>query len=138
MSSPDTSRPEAPRTAGEMMTDILGNVSNLVRNEADLARAEIGQSLSRASASIGSMAIALVLAITGLNVLAASAVALVVWAGLSPAWASAAVGGVLLAIAFAVFVSAKSALTQIGFVPTRTARNLSRDVAAIKDQFNDT
>ncbi|MFN4156214.1 MAG: phage holin family protein [Paracoccaceae bacterium] len=129
--------PDGPKSTGEMMADILGNVSNLVRNETDLARAEIGESLTKAGASLGSMALALVLAITGLNVLAASLVALVVWAGLPPVWASAVVGAALLLIAFAVFASAKSALNQIGFVPTRAAQNVSRDVAAIKDSFND-
>ncbi|WP_210134389.1 phage holin family protein [Pseudotabrizicola sediminis] len=119
------------------MADIMGNVSNLVRNETDLARAEIGESLTKAGASLGSMAVALLLAITALNVLAAALVALVVDMGLEPHWASALVGFGLLAIAFAVFASAKSALKQIGFVPTRTAQNVSRDVAAIKDSFND-
>ncbi|MFN7225199.1 MAG: phage holin family protein [Paracoccaceae bacterium] len=119
------------------MADILGNVSNLVRNETDLARAEIGESLGKAGASLGAMAIALVVAITGLNLIAAALVAVVVRAGLSPAWASAVVGAVLLLIAVAIFSTAKSALNQIGFVPTRTAQNVSRDVAAIKDSFND-
>lgn len=126
-----------PKSTGEMMADIMGNVSNLVRNETDLARAEIGESLTKAGASLGSMAVALLLAITALNVLAAALVALVVDMGLEPRWASALVGFGLLAIAFAVFASAKSALKQIGFVPTRTAQNVSRDVAAIKDSFND-
>ncbi len=126
-----------PKSTGEMMADIMGNVSNLVRNETDLARAEIGESLTKAGASLGSMAVALVLAITALNVLAAALVALLVQMGLEPLWASVLVGLGLLAIAFAVFASAKSALKQIGFVPTRTARNVSRDVAAIKESLND-
>lgn len=128
---------DGPKSAGDMMSDILGNVSNLVRNETDLARAEIGESLKKAGASLGSMALALVLAITGLNVLAAAIVAAVIWAGMSPPWASALVGAALLVIAVIVYTSAKSALSQIGLVPTRTARNVSRDVAAIKESFNE-
>lgn len=127
----------SPKSAGEMMTDILGNVSNLVRNETDLARAEIGESLKKATASLGAMAFALVLAITALNLLAASIVALVIWAGVPPHWATVAVGAFFLVLSLIVFSSAKSALNQIGFVPTRAARNLSRDVAVIKDSFND-
>lgn len=128
---------DSSKSAGEMMSAILGNVSNLVRNETDLARAEIGESLKKAGASLGSMAVALVLAITGLNVLAGALVAAVVWAGLPPPWAAAAVGLGLLVIAVVIFSSAKSALNQIGFVPTRAARSVSRDVAAIKDSLND-
>ncbi|MFN3723904.1 MAG: phage holin family protein [Paracoccaceae bacterium] len=134
MTGPNTT---GPKSTGEMMADILGNVSNLVRNETDLARAEIGESLGKAGASLGTMGLALVLAITGLNLAAAALVAVVVNAGLSPAWASAVVGAVLLIIAFALFATAKSALNTIGFVPTRTAQNVSRDVAAIKESFND-
>jgi hypothetical protein len=39
---------DSPRSTGEMMTDILGNVGNLVRNEVNLARAEIAGSISKA------------------------------------------------------------------------------------------
>lgn len=128
---------DTPKSTGEMMADILGNVSNLVQNEADLARAEIGESLRKAGTSIGAMALALVLGITGLNVLAGSLVTLLVRAGLPPHWAAAVVGAACLLIAIALFASAKSAFNQIGFMPTRAARNVQRDVAAVKDSFND-
>lgn len=128
---------DSPKSTGEMMSDILGNVANLVRNEADLARTEIAKSMNKAGASFVAMAVALMLAITGLNVLAASLVTFVVWAGLSPQWATLVVGAGFLLIALLIFNSAKSTLHQIGFVPTRAARNVSRDAAAIKDTFND-
>lgn len=126
-----------PKSTGEMMASVLANIGNLVRNEADLARTEIAESAKKAGASIGAMAVALVLAITGLNVAAASLVALVIWAGLPPAWAPAVVGAGFLVVALIVFASAKSSLQQIGFVPTRTARNVQRDAAAIKETFHD-
>lgn len=128
---------DTPKSAGEMLADIMGNVSNLVRNEADLARAEIAESMRKAMASLGAMALAFALAITALNVLAAALVALVIWAGLPPHWASAAVGAGLLVVAIVLFSSAKSALNQIGFVPTRAARSVQRDVSAIKESIND-
>ncbi len=126
-----------PRSTGEMMNDLLANVSSLVRHEADLARTEIADDVKKVGASFGTMALALVLAITGLNVLATSLVALVIWAGLPPLWATVLVGAGLLLIALILFYSAKSALQQIGFVPTRTAQNVKRDAATIKDTFND-
>lgn len=125
------------KSAGEMMSDILANVGNLVRNEADLARAEIAESLKKAGASLGAMALALALAITGLNVAAASLVAFVVWLGLAPHWAPLVVGAGLLLIALAIFASARLSLHQIGFVPSRAARNVARDAAVIKDSFNE-
>ena len=126
------------RSTRELMSDILGHVSRLMRNEADLARAEISESMDRLKASLAAMAIALVLGIVGLNVLAAALVVFATEAGLAPHWASLAVGLVLLVIALAVFSFAKSAVNEIGFVPTRSAQNVSRDASAIKDTFNDT
>lgn len=128
---------DTPKSTGEMMSDILGNVGNLVRNEADLARAEIAQSMNRAGASFAAIALALAVAATGLNVLSASLVALVVWAGLPPQWATLCVGAGLLLVALILFNSARSALNHIGFVPTRAAGHLSRDAATIKESFND-
>jgi hypothetical protein len=128
---------ETPRSTGEMMSDILGNVGNLVRNEADLARTEIAEDVRKALRSLGAMGVGLALAVAGLNVLAAPLVTLLVQAGLQPLWAATAVGLGLLLIAFVVFSSARSTLQQIGFVPTRAARNLQRDAAVIKDSFND-
>ncbi len=125
------------RSAGEMMSDIMANVASLVRNEADLARAEIAESMAKAVASIAAMGLAFALAIAGLNVIAASLVALAVWAGLPPHWAPVVVGLGLLVLAWVIFSSARSALNQIGFVPTRAARNVQRDAAAIKDSFNE-
>ena len=128
---------DSPKSTGEMMSDILSNVSNLVRTEVDLARAEMAASLNKAVVAVASMAVALILAIAGLNVLAAALVALAIRAGLTPAWATVVVGLGLLIIAAAIFLSAKSALTQIGFVPTRAARGIGRDAATIKEAYND-
>ncbi len=124
------------QSAGEMMSDILGSVGNLVGNEVDLARVEFAESVGKARTSITAMAVALVFAITGLNLVAASIVTVVIWGGLPPHLAIPAVGVGFLLLALIVFYSAKSALNQIGFLPTRTARSLKRDVAAIKDPLN--
>ena len=128
---------DTPRSAGEMMSDIMGNVGNLVRKEVDLARTEISASVGKAGGALASFAIALLLAITGLNVLAAALVAAAVYAGLSPMWATLVVGLALLLLACATFLSAKSTLNQIGFVPTRAARSVQRDATAIKEAYND-
>ena len=128
---------DSPKSAGEMMSDILGNVGNLVRNEVDLARTEITNSANKAVGALGLMAFAFLLAIAGLNVLAASLVALVIWMGVPPAWATVIVGVVLMVCAYVIFLSAKSALKHVGFMPTRTARNIQHDAAAIKEAYND-
>jgi len=131
------SQTDTPKSAGEMMSDILGNVASLVRNEVDLARTEITTSLTQAAGAIGAMALAVVLAITGLNVLAGWLVSLVVWAGVPPLWAAGVVGAALLFIAYMTLLSAKSAFNQIGFMPTRAARSVQREASAIKEAYND-
>lgn len=128
---------QPPKSTGAMMTDILGNVGNLVRNEVDLARAEIVGSLTKAGGTLATMMVALVLAVSGVTVLSASAVIFMTAAGVPLPWATLIVGIGLLVIAYAMFRSATSALKQIGFVPTRAARNLQRDAAAIKEPFHD-
>lgn len=119
------------------MSDIMGNVGSLVRNEVDLARIEITTSLAKAAGAIGAMVLAVILAIAGLNVLAAWLVTVAIAVGVPAPWAAAAVGAGLLFIALVIFLSAKSALNQIGFMPTRTARNVQRDATAIKEAYND-
>lgn len=130
-------RESTPKTAGEMMSGIMGSVGALVRAEVDLARAETAESLKSATAALGMMAVALVLAIAGINLLAASLVALAIWAGVPASWAPLLVGVGLLLVAMAIFFSAKSALTNIGFMPARTARNVRADAEAAKDAYND-
>jgi hypothetical protein len=126
-----------PRSTGEMMADIMGNVGNIVRNEVDLARAEMSGSLAKASAALGRMVAAMILAVVGATLLSQLIVGLIVEAGLPVLWAILAVGTLLLLIGFALLLSAKSILNQIGFVPTRVARSVQRDAAAMKEAYND-
>jgi uncharacterized membrane protein YqjE len=130
-------RADTPKSTGEMMSDIMGNVGNLVRKEVDLARIEVADSLKNATAALSMIAVALVVAIAGINLLATSLVALVIRAGVSPVWATSLVGAGLVLVAVVVFVSAKSTLNNIGFLPARTARSVRRDAAAVKDAYND-
>lgn len=127
----------APKSTSTMLSDITGHVSSLVRNEADLARAGLAENLSKFGGSLGTMALAVALGIAGFNLVAASLVALAVWAGLPPDWATFAVAAALIVIAMIIFFSAKSALYQINVVPHRSAQSVQRDAAVIKDTLND-
>lgn len=127
----------SPKSVGEMMADIMGNIGNLVRNEVDLARAETARSISQMGGALGLMTLAVVLAITALNLLVGSVVWGAIWMGVPPIYAPLIIGLCLLIVAFAIYLIAKSALSQIGFMPARTARNVLRDAAAIKDAYHD-
>lgn len=123
---------DLPKSTGEMMNGILGNVGSLERSETNLARAEVDESTGNVMSSLGAMFLALALGIVGLNMLAASVIVVLIWAGLPPLWAVPVVCGCLLMTALMIFNSAKSKLYQIGVVPTRTASNVQRDTAIIK------
>ena len=126
---------DTPKSAGEMMADVVSNLGNLVRNELDLARTELMGSVKSAGAAIAAILVAAILALTGLNVLTAWVISALIWAGLAPPWATLLVGIVLVVIAALIASSALTTLKNIGFVPKRTARNVQRDAAAVKDAY---
>ncbi|MEO6300575.1 MAG: phage holin family protein [Paracoccaceae bacterium] len=128
---------DPPKSAGEIVADIMNNVGNLVRNEVDLARSEIATSVSRAAVALRSMVLAVVLLITGINVLAAALVIFAVGEGVPILSAAIVVGVGLLIAATAIFFSAKTALGRVGLVPTRAVHNIQRDATTLKEAYYD-
>jgi hypothetical protein len=120
-----------------LVADAMSHVSSLVRSEVDLARAEIGENVNRAGLALGLLLGAVVIALVALNVLAAALVAAIAEAGLEAGWAALIVGAVLAVIALAMTAKAVKDLKLTNLAPTRTARNMKRDAAALKDAYND-
>lgn len=81
------------KSTGDLLSDAMANVSNLVRNEVNLARAEINENLSKAGTAVGLIAGAAIIALVALNVLAAALVAALTEAGLDAGWSALIVGG---------------------------------------------
>jgi len=130
MSHPD------PRDAPTLFVDTLRNFTTLMQTELHLAKAEIANNVSRAGAGIAMMAVAAILALTGLNVLAGALVAYIASVGLSAGTAALIVGGSVLLVAVALVFIGKSRLTGTALEPTRTLKNLQRDAAAVKGATN--
>ena len=128
---------DTPKSAAEMMVDVAGNISNLVRNEVNLAKAELVASVKGMVSAIAMLMVALVLAITGVNVLSAAVVAAFIAAGLSPLWATVITGVLFLVVAGLIVMAAISAMKRIGFMPRRVATNVKRDVKAATEAYND-
>ena len=126
MSHPD------PRQAPTLLVDSLKNFTTLMQAEVQLAKAEVSDNLSRAATGIVMMAVAGILALTGLNVLAGALVAYIASAGLSAGTAALLVGGAVLALAALLVVIGKSRLTASALEPTRTLNNLQRDATTVK------
>lgn len=130
------SDPHQPKVgAGQLLSDALSNVSSLIRNEMDLARAEVSENVNKAAVAIGLIVGAIVVALVALNVLAAALVAALTETGLEAGWASLIVGAVLGIIAFVMIGKGTHDLKLTSLAPTRTKKNVERDAAAIKESI---
>ena len=122
-------------TSGGLVADALSHVGNLVREEVNLARAEVSENVNRAFMAIGMLAAALVLALTALNVLSAALVAAITNMGLDAGWAALIVGVVLGVIALAMAAKGRSDLKLSSLAPTRTARSVRKDADAVRETY---
>jgi hypothetical protein len=78
-----------------------------------------------------------VLAVVSLHVLAAAAVAAAVALGLSPLWASVAVGTALLLLAFGFIQYGLALLRPSNIAPRRTLRSLRQSAETLKTMVTD-
>ena len=125
------------KSAGGLVQDAMSNVSALVRNEVDLARAEINENLTKAGVAAGMIAAGAIVVLVALNVLAAALVAALTEAGLDGGWAALMVGVVLAVIAYVMIQKGMNDLKLSSLAPTRTAKNVRRDAEAVKDVYDD-
>ena len=88
------------RSTPGLMADLLDQVTQLVRKEVQLFRAEMSDKATQAMVAAGSILAAAVVAITALNVLAAALVAALANAGIPGAWSAVIVGVGLAIVAF--------------------------------------
>lgn len=122
-----------PRSSGRVISDLFGNVTNLVRGEMDLARTEIDENLRRAAVAIGLLVAAIVVVLVALNVLAGAVVAALAAAGIHPVISALIVGGVLVIIGAIMVKVGVNRLKLTSLAPTRTFQSIERDAAAVKE-----
>jgi len=123
------------RSTPGLMADLLDQVTQLVRSEVQLFRAEMSDKATQAMVAAGSILAAAVVGIAALNVLAAALVAALVAAGVPAPW-SAVIVGVLLAIV--AFVMAKKGIDNLklgSLAPERTTRAAVRDATMVKEKI---
>jgi len=132
-----THRPEtAERPTTSIVGEILTNLSELIRNEINLARAEVSENMSRALTAIGLLVGAIVIALVALNVLAAALVAALAAAGLAGGWAALLVGCALAIIAALLVRKGTNDLRMSSLAPTRTAADIKQSARTIKEKYN--
>ena len=125
------------KSAGTLLSEAMNNVSGLVRNEVDLARAEISENVNKAGVAVGLIAGAGIIALVALNVLAAALVAALTEAGIDAGWSALIVGAGLGIVAFALMSKGLNDLKLSSLAPTRTVKNVQRDAAAVKEAYDD-
>lgn len=119
-----------PRSLGEIASDVLKDASTLIRQEVELAKAEVRESASRTGRGaglLGGAGVAGLLALVFLSL--ALWWALAVWIGTAdrPAlgWAGVIVGVVYAIVAGALAVSGRGELKKVRGLP-RTAETVSK------------
>ena len=120
------------RESGTLVGDALTHLTNLVRGEMDLLRAEVDHNVKRAGAAVGMIVAGLVIILVALNVLAAALVAALEELGLEAGWSALIVGVVLAVIAAILVRKGTGDLKLTSLAPTRTAKNVQRDSEAVK------
>ncbi|OSP52955.1 phage holin family protein [Pseudoruegeria sp. SK021] len=125
------------KSTGNLLSDALTQVSNLVRTEVDLARAEVNENLNHAALALGMIVGAVIVLITALNVLTAAVVAALTEAGIPAGWSALIVGGVFAIIGYMMLKKGMDTLKLSSLAPTRTAKNVKRDANAVKEAYND-
>lgn len=121
------------RESRTLVGDALTHLTNLVRGEIDLLRAEADQNLHRAGAAIGAIVAGLVVLLVALNVLAAALVAAISeFGGVEEGWAALIVGIILAVIAAILAKKGTNDLKLTSLAPTRTAKNVQRDGEVVR------
>ena len=123
------------RSTPALVGDLLEHVTELVRKEIQLFRAEMSDKTTQAMVAAGSILAAVVVAITALNVLAAALVAALANAGIPGAWSAVIVGVGLAIVAFLMAKKGIDNLKASSLAPERTARAAARDVTMVKEKI---
>ena len=122
-------------TTGELVTRLSAQISELVRGELALAKAELTEKGKRAGIGAGLAGTAGVLALYGLGALITTVIAvLAVWL---PVWAAALIVTVLIFIVAGVLgLLGKNQIQRaVPPVPENTGESVKRDVARVQERI---
>lgn len=122
------------RSVTDLIGDLSGNVSTLMRKEIQLARAETSEKASQAMVAVGSILAGAVLALAALIVLLQALVIALTNAGIPAGWSALIVGVVVAGIAYALAQKGANDLKAGNLVPGRTIDSLKQDAETLKEQ----
>jgi hypothetical protein len=115
------------RPIPELFTDLIGQVTNLVRKEGQLARAEISEKATRALTGMAMLLLGSVLLIPALVILMQAAIMGLIDNGTDPTVAALIVGGAVFLIGMVLGLIGWSWIKPASLVPDKTIGQLKRD-----------
>jgi hypothetical protein len=120
------------RPIPEIFTDLIGQLTSLVRKEGQLARSEISEKLNRALVGMALILAGAVLLIPALVILLQAAMVAMMEGGMSPALAALIVGGAALVLGIILALVGWSWIKPASLVPDKTIDQLQRDAAVAR------
>jgi membrane protein implicated in regulation of membrane protease activity len=125
------------RSIPEVLSDLIGQVTTLLRKEAELARTEVSDKIVHAATGLGFGLVGAVLAMPALVILLQAIVALLVQNGMSIALSSLIVGGITLVIGIFLLIAGMERLKGTKLTPEKTIHQLQRDAEMVKQETTD-
>ena len=123
------------RSLGDLFSDLSRETTTLVRQEVQLAKAELTQSATEAARGIGMLVAGGVVAYAGLFFLLLAIVFGLIEAGWA-AWLSALIVGlVVVAIGAVLVLRARASLKPANLAPQKTVQTLKEDAEWVKEQM---
>lgn len=124
------------RSLGELLRDLASDVTNLIRQELNLARTEAQEKLNQTMMAAISLVAGALLGFAALIVLLFALVDGLTEVGL-PGWLAAIiVGGAVAIVGFILVKKGQNDLSATRLAPERTAANVRRDINLVKEQVS--
>jgi hypothetical protein len=127
----------ATRSIPEVFSDLVGQLTTLLRKEAELARTEVSEKISKIALGIALAMVGGVLVIPALVVLLGAIVSALTSSGMAIYLAALIVGGSTLVIGIVLMITGMERLKAESLVPEKTLHQLQRDVAVAKNETSD-
>jgi xanthine/uracil permease len=123
------------RSLGDLFSDLSRETTTLVRQEVQLAKAELTQSATEAARGIGMLVAGGAVAYAGLLFLLLAIVFGLIEAGWDPWLSALVVGLVVVAIGAVLVLRARESLKPTNLAPQKTVETLKEDAAWAKEQI---
>jgi putative superfamily III holin-X len=124
------------RPLGELFSDLVQDTGTLVRQEVQLAKAELTQSAAQAGKAVGFIAAGGLVAYAGLLAII-SAVIIWLWRNGMADWTAALVVGVVVVLIGVMLLMRGRAMLQAeNLAPQRTVESLKADTTMVKEQVS--